>query len=78
MLKFTPKAFAGAEHWSRQRSRMPTVPGWMRSSTVGRESADTPGSLAEIRLESLDPAAKAYSADEVRKERSLYGTGVSN
>ena len=23
-----------------------------------------------------DPAAKAYSADEVRKERSLYGTGV--
>lgn len=25
---------------------------------------------------SYDPAAKAYSADEVRKERSLYGTGV--
>jgi hypothetical protein len=23
-----------------------------------------------------DPAAKAYSAEEVRKERSLYGTGV--
>jgi hypothetical protein len=25
---------------------------------------------------SYDPAAKAYSADEVRKERSLYGTGM--
>ena len=53
------------------RARLDSI---LNRSAVDLQSRRT--AWQESGWKTYDPAAKAYSADEVRKERSLYGTGV--
>ena len=75
--RFTPKVFAAVARLCQPAFRMPTEPGLKVYSTslpsicaTGVRPGKKPAGVATI------PSSPPYNADQVRKERQLYGGGV--
>ena len=74
MLTPTPRASVAAARWCQRGSPTRIVP---VSTTILNESAvnlrDRSAAWQKAGWKSFDPASKPYGAEEVRKERQLYG-----
>ena len=76
MLLYTPRAFAGATLVTARvadadRARFDAVPNQSAVNLRARSAA-----WKKSGWNMFDPASKPYGAEEVRKERQLYGAGM--